>query len=321
MDFLLDNPLASMEGVTFIVLFIIFNVFTLAIVGILRSNIDDTDKLPAPAIPPRVDPYEVAFLRGGVNEMARSLIFSLVQKGHAEIVPGEKEGRIRRTVGPTDTKWLSDHERAALNWLEAEREAKEVFDDATGLTHALQQAVAQYEIDLANRRLLVPDEYRSQAKRYALAAVALIVAVGGYKTVVAIIAWRYNVIGAIVITIIGAIIAASMASLPRMTKLGKKYLERLQAAFEDLKYRSQAPYIGSAGSARPILAEGGYAGVDPLLLSVGVFGTGILTGTVFANYNDAFARAQQQQASSGGCGSSCGSGCGSGCGGGCGGCG
>src|SRR5688572_2811832 len=208
MDFLLDNPLASMEGVTFIVLFIIFNVFTLAIVGILRSNIDDTDKLPAPAIPPRVDPYEVAFLRGGVNEMARSLIFSLVQKGYAEILPGEKEGRIRsREVSP-DTSGLSDHECAALNWLGAERDAKEVFDDATGLTHTLQQAVAQYEIDLTSRRFLVPDEYRAKAKRYALAAVALIVAIGGYKTVVALIAWRYNIIGAIVVTIIGAIIAA-----------------------------------------------------------------------------------------------------------------
>ena len=81
MDFLLDNPLATMEGTTFLVLYVIFILFTLTTLAIARSNIDKTDQLPIPAIPPQVDPYEVAYLRGGINEMARSVVFSLVQKG------------------------------------------------------------------------------------------------------------------------------------------------------------------------------------------------------------------------------------------------
>ncbi|HVE58180.1 MAG TPA: hypothetical protein VNB22_15210, partial [Pyrinomonadaceae bacterium] len=124
-----------------------------------------------------------------------------------------------------------------------------------------------------------------------------------------------------------------VSNFPRVTKLGKAYLERLQTAFDNLKYTSQAAYIASN---QPMVApQTSFAGVDPLLLSVGVFGSGILAGTVFDSYNQAFQRAQSASIAGG---SSCSSGCGScstgggsscssggdggsSCGGGCGGCG
>lgn len=326
MNFLLDNPLTAMSGPMFLAFFIVFIIVTLAVLAIARSNIDKTDRLPIPAIPPDVDPYEIAFLRGGENELARSVIFSLVQKGFLEIRNEGRTGSLHRVEGAGDPAALFAVEAVALGWVGSSKQAKEVFASG-GLAQRLSRHNAKHEIDLANRQFLMPDEWKSKARKFGVAAALLIAGLGGYKILAAVLTGRYNVIFTVILIIVGGIIALAMGKLPRMTKLGKQYIDRLQAAFEDLKFRSQAPYIAGA-TQQPAMAQSGFAGVDPLLLSVGVFGTGILAGTMFASYNDAFAR---QQASSGGtgCGSSCGSSCGSGdsgsgcssgCGGGCGGC-
>jgi hypothetical protein len=72
MDFLLDNPLATMDGPAFLVLFGSVIVLAVIAVAIPRVDSDNTHKLPVPPIPPEPEPYEIEFLRGGSNEMARS---------------------------------------------------------------------------------------------------------------------------------------------------------------------------------------------------------------------------------------------------------
>lgn len=322
MDFLLDNPLAAMYGPTFLVLYAVFAIVTLAVTAIAKSNIDKTDRMSTPAIPPQIDPYEVAYLRGGEHEMARAVVFALVQKGFAAI-SADGKGRILKHSEAPDPRNLSEIERQALDWLGHEREAKEVFDTSVGLSTRLKRFGQIHGHSLESRQFIATDLMKMKARTYARTAALLLGALGAYKILAAILNGRSNVLFAILLTIAAVLIALTMRKLPRMTKLGKKYLERLQTAFDDLKYKSQAPYI--AGSTpTPVAAQAGFAGVDPLLLSVGVFGTSILAGTMFSSYNDTFARAQQQAGSSSGCGSSCSSscssGCGSGCGGGCGGC-
>lgn len=85
MDILLDNPLASMYGPYFLVFYIGFIFILLLVFGSVRNRIDQTDKLALPPIPPNIDPYEIAFMRGGTNEVARSVIFALMQKGLIEM--------------------------------------------------------------------------------------------------------------------------------------------------------------------------------------------------------------------------------------------
>ncbi len=63
MDFLIDNPLTNLAGPAFLVLFVTFIVLVLVAQGLFRSYLDRTDQLPIPAIPPEIDPFEVAYLR------------------------------------------------------------------------------------------------------------------------------------------------------------------------------------------------------------------------------------------------------------------
>lgn len=324
MDFLLDNPLATMDGFLFLILYAFIIFFTITSLALYRSEIDKTDKLALPSIPPNPDPYEIAYLRGGVNEMARSVTFSLVQKGLIEIVNDGKTGKVKRLANVEGHRNLNQIEQIALTWIGEEREAKDVFNKHFGLVEHLEPSGLNYHNQLENRQFLTTYETESRIKRWGTRAATVIGVFGAFKVFAAVANGNFNFIFTIILGIIGIGIALTISRLPRTTKLGKIYLERLQLAFETLKYKSQAPYIGTIAPRTSPAGEAGFAGVDPLLLSVGVFGTGILAGTMFSNYNDAFARAQQQQAgNSSGCGAGCGSSCSSGDGGGsgCGGCG
>ena len=304
MDILLDNPLATMNGAYFLIFYGFVIVFTLLILGLVKSQIDKTHNLNLPPIPAQIDPYQIAYLRGGINEVARSVVFSLMQKGFIELNTTGKTSEIKRISPQTSVSGLKQIEQLALNWLGTSREAKEVFG-ANGLTAQLESYGQTYQSQLENTNLLTNDGTRKNFAPMKWSAFLVILGLGGYKLFTAIAHGHFNVIFLIIFAIVGSLIAFAIARLPRITKLGKAYLERLQLAFENLKYQAQAPYIPNGkkqGAPQPA-----FAGVDPLLLSVGVFGSAILVGTVFEHYNYTFLKAQEYSAS----GSSCGSGCGS----------
>lgn len=334
MEILLDNPLAAMYGPYFLIFYGFFITFTLITLGIIKTRIDKTDEIGLPPIPAQIDPYEIAYMRGGTNEVARSVIFSLMQKGFLEINREGSKTYLSRTNNQTDATRLLPIEQLALEWVKTRQETKRVFE-GNGLTTQLRTYGLSYQARLEQQQLLVGDELKSQMSRWKWIAVAAIFGLGAYKIFASLVYGIYNFIGLIVMGVIGLVIALSIANLPRITKLGKAYLERLQLAFDSLKYEAQKNYIPS-NEPRPV-QQTTFAGVDPLLLSVGVFGGGILAGTMFDEYNQTFQRAQNQSANSGSCGSACGSSCsssdgggsscssgsscGSSCGGGCGGCG
>jgi len=328
MDILLDNPLATMYGPYFLILYGFLIFFTLIVLAIYKSQVDKTNNLSLPPIPAQVDQYEIAYLRGGINEVARSVIFALMQKGFIEILKDGTKTVINKTSPPTRRN-LIQIEQLALDWHGNSREPKEVFE-SNGLVAQLEGYRQMYQARLEQGQMLTGDDMRSSLALSRWAAYLVIFGFGAYKLLASIAHGYYNVILLVIFSITGLVIAASIARLPRVTKLGKAYLERLQLAFDNLKYQAQAPYIASTVP-RVIPQQATFAGVDPLLLSVGVFGSAILAGTVFDSYNQTFQRAQQQSTASScssGCGSSCssesscssgdsgGSSCGGGCGGG-----
>jgi uncharacterized protein (TIGR04222 family) len=331
MDFLFDNPLANMPGVPFLIFYSLFGIFALVIFSLWKSQADKTANLPLPAVPPNVDPYEIAYLRGGLNEVARAVVFALRQKDFLIIQTADaKHSRIHRNPHQTDTRNLNQIERAALEWFAAaSREPKEMFQSYGGLTQVLEPYCEAYRAHLEQQSFLTDRSLQKQISQARNLVLLLIFGLGGYKFVAALINGYWNVFGIIIVFVILSIVAFAAGKTPRLTSLGKIYLERLQTAFENLKYQPARQIGQPTASGGPV-----FAGVDPLLLGVGVFGGAILAGTAFDDYNQAFQRAQNQAAASAGgggssCGSACGSSCSSGggdgggssCGGGCGGCG
>lgn len=325
MEFLFDNPLANVPGVIFLIFYALYAVFALVIFGVWKAAIDKTDQLAMPPIPPKIDPYEIAFLRGGINEMARFAAFSLRQKGFLIFQNDGKKSYIHRDQHQNNPKNLPQVEQAALSWFSISREPKELFGHG-GLTEILKPFIQTYEANLEQQQFLTDRHTKSRISKARLILLTAILGLGGYKFAAAWLNGYNNVIGIFIIGALATFFAFRISVSPRLTKLGKVYLERLQLAFSQLKTKAQTVYQ-TAGNQPQAVSGATFAGVDPMLLGVGIFGTTILAGTMYEDYNTAFQRAQQASGSSGcssACGSSCSTGSGGGsssCGGGCGGCG
>lgn len=331
MNWLFDNPLVNLPGPYFLVLYGFVIVSAIIVFKIVKSRLDYTGKMPLPPIPAEPDPFEIAYLRGGTNELARAATFALNQKSLVEITQNGKDIFIQQTAkaNPPNLKPL---ERAAFNYYAAPRKPKELFQ-TNGLKEVLQPFATTYEARLAAQHFLTDAATKSAIGKLSVAFAAGVAGFGAYKLIVAILRGHSNYDFLILMGIVGSIILLVMSRAPRLTAHGEKYLERLQLAFEKFKFAG----IDAKANRAPQPAMS-FSAVDPVLLGVGIFGTTALVGSAFDNYNQAFHKTQQAQNSAGGsssCGSGCGTssdssscssggdgggGCSGGCGGGCGGC-
>jgi uncharacterized protein (TIGR04222 family) len=323
MDFLFNNPLADLYGPYFLVLYISFIILTIIGYRALKTRLDKTAHYAIPPIPVDPDPFEIAYLRGGANELARAIVFSLVKKNLLKILNEEKTSQICPTNIEFERRSLQPVELTALEWFNGNREPKELFE-TNGLTERLKPFCETFQAKLEMRNFFPDEEMKRRNTRLAVKAFLIFGGLGAYKIIAAIYNGYWNIFGIVFIAIIGMFVLGAAAKMPRLTTLGKTHLERLQLAFERIKPSNHNPI--SAQATHPAAT---FAAVDPFLLSVGVFGGAALAGTMYSDYNRAFERAQNQSAtSSGSCGSGCGSSScsssgdgGSSCGGGCGGCG
>ncbi len=298
MDFLFNNPLANMPGGWFL----FFYGTTILVIAIAfwlyKSSLDWTSKLALPIVPSNPDPFEIAYLRGGDNEFARAVIFSLVQKGFLQITNVEKKSYIALANIQPNWTTLSETERSVLGWFQVTRETSEVFS-SFGITDILKPFSLNYEQKIIQNNFLTPADVQTKTRILAVLVGLAVALLGSYKIVAALFHGRTNVIFALIMIVISFIIFYNLGKVKRLSNLGQQYVERIQQAFENLKTRVQT-------AASPQATQiSNYSGIDPFLLAVGVFGVGALAGTAFNDYEQAFHRA----GASGG--SSCGSGCGS----------
>ncbi len=287
-----------MYGPLFLVLYALVIIATIIFLKIISRFVDNTDKLPSPIIPNEVDPFEIAYLRGKEEEMARSVIFSLIQKKQIEI--SEDQSTIKRINAEAGANRITKIEQITISWLGNQRSTKEVFGKS-GLVKQLESYGMAYKQKLEQQEMLVSSATKWKFTILKWIGIFAIWGIGFYKILAALINGKYNVALILVFGLTGFIVILFL-SMPRISKLGSDYLERLQLTFSNL--RSTVQNLSSENAAQNTTL----AGVDPFLLSVGVFGGGILAGTMYDSYNQAFAKSAQQNA---GTFSSCGSDCGS----------
>ena len=327
MDFLFDNPLTNIPGPYFLVIYILFIAATIIGFRIVRNRADNTKFFNIPPIPNNPDAFEIAFLRGGENELARAVVFALAQKNLVRFINDDAASpQIYPTISEEfDRRSLSTVERTALEWFDQTREVKNLFEK-DGLANKLKPYYETYQARLEMQHFLTDETAKAHNTRLFWRAFLIFGSLGAYKGFAAIYNGYWNVFGLVFLTVIGLVILSAVAKMPRLTAHGKEYLKRLQIAFERIK-----PPNHNELNAPPSVPSATFGAVDPFLLSVGVFGGAALAGTVYSDYNTAFQKAHQSS-TGGGCGSGCGS-CssssggdgggsdGGGCGGGCGGCG
>ena len=108
----------------------------------------------------RIDPYEVAYLRGGRNELARVVMISLVERRYLELYTPDRgvlrsfTGRTKyiRQRAPRLQPTLSQIEQTVYGWFSEPRSAAEVFRRT--FPDQLNTYCLQFEERLQRKRLL-----------------------------------------------------------------------------------------------------------------------------------------------------------------------
>lgn len=309
------NPLTQATGPEFLALFAILIGATILVCWWRQWARDSSAELPPLRPPEKIDPYELAYLRAGANEMARVLIVSLIERKYLQITTLKsawwkgKDRSIERARNNPPPANLTPIELATFEWFDHARTAEAVFKRSTSLTEpgdlpsALTQYTLKYEQKLRADRLLTSDELQNEARGNVIIAIAVVTAIGIARLFIGIS--RGRPVGFLILMgILGSIAIATMGRPGRLSRRGKQYLDTTQRTWGWLKNS------GDSNDWSPSLAAA-------------VFGFAVLSGTEMSPLNEMFTRANHNNAwggdgGSGGCGGGCGGG---GCGGGCGGCG
>lgn len=323
------NFIADMPGPSFLFLFVTAIIIAHIVCWQWRQMADPTAGQSPPTIPPSPDPYGIAYLRGGANEATRLAALALIQRGVLEVTEETKAKNFQistpqpptlRRVPNASVGNLLPAEEALYEATRTPLLASEIFG-TTGVSTKVNRQFKAVQQFLENEELLTTPALRAAITTCNWWAAGLLLLLGSYKLVDALIEGRHN-IGFLSILLCVVPLSFIPARAPRLTAKGRAYLKQLQTAFHGLP---RAPSLVSE--------SGNFANdaAATLILSVAIFGTMALQGVAFADYNRMFPKAPTANSAgcggSSGCGSSsCGSsgcgggGCGGGgCGGGCGG--
>lgn len=238
-------------------------------------------------IPPKLDPYEVAYLRGRQKEVTRVALASLIQRGLLRVARrGWWFERVKidlgRDPGPGE---LTAIEYAVRKWPGYPAIPYAVFQ-AGGVPPLLSEGCEPYHADLSENGLIPPSEMKEVADRIWSIGLPIIILLGLCKLVVAIAHVDTNVGGLIVIGGIGAMVFSAVCKvLPNMTHRGRAYLAHLQLEYGRLKIQIQEwqtePSYGLDESPPPGTVPDHR--VDKGFLTfLGVFGISALAGTPFS---------------------------------------
>lgn len=302
-----------MYGPHFVLLYGVVIVMTTVACWLLCMMQDPTENLPLPLVPTNLDPYEIAYLRGGESQVTQLVMFDLIGRGYLQV----NKKSIERSPERPDEEKLTPIEREVFDWISFPCTAREIIYPYS-LPTDIKQHCTVYEQKLQNQKLLYLPEWQAQAQQVGFTGGVIILGLGGYKLLAALANGHDNVGFLILMAIfsLGILWAIAFKSPPHQSHLGKSYLKQLQKVFAQLKQ-----------------AKNSVSSIPDYDLLVALFGANALAGTEYDSYYQAFlipTSSYTSSSSGDGCGggfSSCGNSCssscggGGGCGGGCGGCG
>lgn len=230
-----------------------------------------------------VDPYEIAYLRGGTRELLKLRLFELVQRGYLIVIEKRRWYGTKRclAVAPDLQNWneMTPPDQQLLTFFRTPRTSKEIFDPA--FPQELEGACWQYRQELGQSGMLTgrlaPEDGIYEFFRIALG--------GGIFLLWFIMTFvMYSVL--LFAAAFGALFIFSLilhfCFEYRPTQKGKRYLKELGGRFESLAKPDNATWANTSHTTQ--------------LIAVAVFGLGILAGTPF----DALAEILGRQAARGG---------------------
>lgn len=305
-------PFMDLPGPDFLNVYGLLSIIVLLAAWLVIRFADHTGKRPPPPVPQTPDPMEIAFLQGGVNQVIRTTVYDLVQRGYAALAPDDRIVYTKKTPQPGD---LDPIEARVLESIQAKPKAHQLFENRTARQRLL-ELLAPVRAKLAAEELIKPDPVKTWRRRAQIFGTLALVGFAGAKVYVAMNTGHQNVsylIFLCIAAVAALFVLCYVLTRHHASRRGQAWLESMRVAYEG-RLKEAVSHIGSPGpEARA------FEGAS--LFLIGLYGFSALKGTSEEMFATHFKRASGD-GGGGSCGTSCSGSCGSGDGGGgCGGCG
>lgn len=200
---------------------------------------DKTGSENTPEVPTSPDPYEIAYLRGGPEEILRLVLFDLANRGYALLTTEESVFSKNYWLGPSEgappTSYLTPLERHVLEQLgEKGARLSDLLQSPTVLA-IVQTHCANYEQALSHEELLLEAGTRKWIKGIRLVCLGIIAMLGAVKLLIA----QDMLLFVAIITAITLAAGILGTKIKWRTDKGERYLEALKETYSTLKQNAQ----------------------------------------------------------------------------------
>ncbi len=299
-----------MDGPLFLALYATLLVAFFVICMLIRHQIDrdDSGKPVVPDVDP--DPYQMAYLRGGANEVCRLATFELLALGALE----EKKsllGSTKMMLVPEkmNAEFISLFAREASTFYREPRKPTEIFQ--SDIANRFTSKFREWDEWIDKQSLRISPEKQFKLNGIAVILSAIFAATGVFKITAAVLNDKYNVGYALFMIMAGTGAILLTRKPRRFSSRGRDYLRATQilnGQHRRLPDPLNTPIVPAEVSTG---ALGGLGSVP--VMAMGLFGVAALQGSSYEGFRKAYSRSE---ASGGGCGASCAgaswsSGCGS----------
>jgi len=299
----LDNPIAQMWGPSVLVPCAVVMAILLALSLWLRRYIDESMRLGDLPIPSRIDPYQFAYLRGGIAEVLRLATVDLYQRGLiVDFKPDSPSGKQLHLVPKANLADVDPSLRAVADFYRTPRQPTDLL--RSGRKVGFEEKITRWDRWIESEQLYHSTDAQTyhSVSQFVLLVVYLLL--GNYILVSTDPMTTALLVMCGVMTIGAVILVGTIMQLPRFTKRGRRFIDNVQTAFVILK-RPQSVTLTSSDASQP--AEKTEDAVP--ILAMGLFGVTALQGGPLDMLFEQYAKSTEA-------GSACGVGCGSGDGGG-----
>lgn len=316
-----SNPVADMYGPDFLLFYLVYSVFLMLLVFRLRKrNYQAYAALSSSSLMSlkRIDPYYVAWLKGGIDNVLKLAMMRLSYEGL--LTAGGNKGKTFIRPQITDQELfnskeqkLSPLERLVLFRFEAGYDQKKNW-----AFNSLRSLYQDFNLKAQQEGYAYPDNCQRKNKLIAWVGFILTLGLGLYKFNIALINGHHNVVLLLIMMLVLTLIywigfLRSRNISVKLTPKGEKLIKRLSATIpKDRKSLKQldiamvAVALDEDGSVYSRCAFGNQAYVLGLIYPI----SSAAAGSSFSNNSGSGSDSSSDSGSSGGC-----SGCG-GCGGG-----
>ena len=136
MNFLLHNPVTDLPGPQFLAFFALVAIVTCFLAYWVRKIVDRTRNLPTPSLPETFDPFEIAYMRGGLHEQKRLVILDLIMRGYLRHIESSSKfsGRvsiIEQAPEHPDPRFLDTDSRMIFDRITSGLKVGEIAEDSS----------------------------------------------------------------------------------------------------------------------------------------------------------------------------------------------